>query len=244
MQLTDYELKAIDKYISAFRANREPSDVLTDCRTCVVALLQNISLTAYDITDQSPEFEKSIKGYLIRKGFFSKKDFTTGHISYHSQWLNKVLDNINIIMSTRNFDEYKLLSPTEDEALKSKSALNIVFDWYINKYRKIPIDNIRNISDFQKENIVHIFKTQINRKERIIERENYYVILLIDSSQSMVWPYLDDPANSNKESTKDYQNAVLKVQTAMAHAQKKALDALRGSAICTHRYMFVYQYYV
>jgi len=77
----------------------------------------------------------------------------------------------------------------------------------------------------------------------VVDNAYYYAVLLIDSSQSMLWPYLKD-RNNNKHNTDttDYKEAVAKVQSEISVAHKKALNALRQSSICKGGYLLVYQY--
>lgn len=76
----------------------------------------------------------------------------------------------------------------------------------------------------------------------IVERETYYVILLLDSSQSMVWPYLQDQSNTNQLDSEDYKNAITEIQNEMQSAHEKSLNSLRGSSPCKDGYMKVFQY--
>ncbi|MBL8080455.1 MAG: VWA domain-containing protein [Anaerolineales bacterium] len=78
--------------------------------------------------------------------------------------------------------------------------------------------------------------------EDLVIHEYYYVVLLVDKSQSMLWPFLEDEKNRNETGTSDYRNAVNKVQQEITFAHAKALAALRGSQICKDRYLKVYQY--
>lgn len=78
--------------------------------------------------------------------------------------------------------------------------------------------------------------------EDLVEREYYYVVLLIDSSQSMLWPFLKDQRNKHEFDSDDYKTAVKKVQASITEAHAKALDALRKSSICKAGYLKVYQY--
>lgn len=79
-------------------------------------------------------------------------------------------------------------------------------------------------------------------QERLVVRAYYYVLLLVDRSQSMLWPFLIDQNNKNKDNTEDYKNAIRKLQKEISGAHEKALVALRGSRVCKDRYMIVYQY--
>lgn len=79
-------------------------------------------------------------------------------------------------------------------------------------------------------------------KEIIVYREYYHVILLIDSSGSMLVPFLEEESNWENEQSEDYKNAVKLTQNAMINAHAKALLALRGSCICNECFLKVTQY--
>lgn len=78
--------------------------------------------------------------------------------------------------------------------------------------------------------------------EILVIREYYYVVLLVDRSQSMLWPFLENEENRLNTETIDYRNAIKKVQNEITFAHEKALSALRGSQICKDRYLKIYQY--
>ena len=78
--------------------------------------------------------------------------------------------------------------------------------------------------------------------EMLVDNEYYYVLLLIDSSQSMLWPFLVDQNNKHNDKSTDYINAIKKVQKEITEAHDKALSALKASRICKDRYLKVYQY--
>lgn len=76
----------------------------------------------------------------------------------------------------------------------------------------------------------------------LIEQEKYYVLLLIDCSQSMLFPYLNKPESCRDSNCNDYKQAFSKAQDEMIEAHKKALVALRSSLMCQEGYLYVYQY--
>ena len=78
--------------------------------------------------------------------------------------------------------------------------------------------------------------------EKLVIREYYYVVLLVDRSQSMLWPFLENENNKYEDATSDYKNAIRKVQFEITAAHEKALSALRGSQVCKDRYLKIYQY--
>jgi len=79
-------------------------------------------------------------------------------------------------------------------------------------------------------------------KELCVLSEYYHVVLLIDKSSSMLFPYLDDKDNVYYPDSADYKNAAYKTQVKMIEAHKKALDALRGSALCNKNSLLIHQY--
>jgi len=80
------------------------------------------------------------------------------------------------------------------------------------------------------------------REEKCFFEEVHYIILLIDSSQSMLWPYLEDSNNCNNSDTSDYKQAVAKVQEEMKCAHRNALSALRNCKDCRNDILNIYQY--
>jgi hypothetical protein len=76
----------------------------------------------------------------------------------------------------------------------------------------------------------------------LIEQEKYYVLLLIDCSQSMLFPYLEKPESCRDSNCDDYRQAFTKAQDEMIEAHRKALVALRNSLMCREGYLYVYQY--
>jgi hypothetical protein len=85
-------------------------------------------------------------------------------------------------------------------------------------------------------------KTPIVPKEQVIFREYFHVILLIDSSGSMLFPFLKDVGNWSDENSDDYKNAIYQTQKSMTEAHKKALTALRGTQECKDCFLLVHQY--
>jgi hypothetical protein len=84
--------------------------------------------------------------------------------------------------------------------------------------------------------------SQIKPIEPIVNQDYYHVILLIDSSGSMLFPFLKDESNWNNDQSEDYKNAVKLSQEAMIEAHAKALSALRGSEHCNDCFLQVTQY--
>src|SRR6266511_5838892 len=81
-----------------------------------------------------------------------------------------------------------------------------------------------------------------NFGETLVVREYYYFVLLVDRSQSMLWPFLESEANRLKYDSPDYKNAVTKVQREITAAHEKALSALRSSQMCKDRSLIIFQY--
>lgn len=244
MELSAYEKKAIKEYISATIFNRTPKDIVRDSRASIIALIQTICIEKYKLSPTSSDFNEPRK-YFFESDFFGKKNVTTGRFSFHSQQLQKISNQIDFLIKNRNLEEYAGVDSSDDiyeVSIQCKAGLKIVLKWYLNAYKKYQLSSISGISQSEKEEIANLFVTTISRTERIIERENYYVILLIDSSQSMLWPYLKDPSNFDKPDTKDYKDAVSEVQMAMQFAHEKSLNAMRGSSICKEGYLKIYQY--
>ncbi|MBX3008043.1 MAG: VWA domain-containing protein [Melioribacteraceae bacterium] len=248
MELTSHDKKIIQKYISAFSEHRNPEDVLSDCRTSVVTLMQSILIEEYKYAPTSTDLKEPAKCFFesdfIEKKIGSKRE-------PRSQELLNIKNQMSIVLQNRNFKQYSTDDDNEkleELAKQSKSALTVICRWFFSKHKKFQLSLVTNLSFDDKEAVKHLFYVKIDKKEKdVIEREYYYVILLIDSSQSMLWPYLKDQRNYDKEDSSDYKEAVSVVQKAMQVAHEKALTALRGSSICKGDnnctgYMMIYQY--
>ena len=78
--------------------------------------------------------------------------------------------------------------------------------------------------------------------ESIKNQEYYHVILLIDSSESMLFPFLKDKSNWHNKESEDYNRAIRLTQDKMIEAHEKALKALRGSISCNECFLKITQY--
>jgi|GEM_PF-5387152 len=241
MELSFNEKKTIQKYISAISPHKSHEDVVSDCRISLISMIQNICMEKYNLSSTSNELREPAK-FFFESDFFGRKE--NGRFRHHSQQLQNIQNQMNIVLKNRNAPQYSTTEVEDIEELsnQSKSALKVILKWYINHYKKCQINSITNLSTTEKQSIEHLFKTTTAKTERIIERESFYVILLIDSSSSMLWPYLQDQANYDKYQSQDYKNAVTAVQKAMQFAHEKSLAAFRGSSICKDGYLKIYQY--
>lgn len=252
MNLTNHELSAIKSYILAIQPHYESKNVLRDCKLIFKFLMKAIvekegylkefidgksEADARKIRDNPVEILKS-KNFF---GVFEKN----GKLKPKSQVIGKLYEDWRVVARNRNDVEHT--RTTDDDEIKKTADENLRYTdkflkWYFTKYNKTTLRKIDNLASEEKNKLEHIFTDVIDRKERIIERETYYVVLLIDSSSSMLWPFLDDQSNYDNESSNDYKNAILEVQGAMQIAHKKALEAFRGSSICKDGYLKLYQY--
>jgi len=243
MELSKFEKKAIEMYISATAQHRAAKDIVSDCRTSIISLMKNILINEYEFEGNSEDVKEPTKSFFQTSFFGEKKD---GKYKPHSMSHQNINDQINIILKNRNQSEYSDnvdVEQLDEFAKQSLSAIKIVLKWYLNNHKQLYLNNITSLSAEQKSEVAHLFTTKINRTEKsIVERETYYVILLIDSSQSMLWPFLKDPGNSNNDGSTDYKQAVGQVQKAMQFAHEKALNALRGSQHCRDGYLQLYQF--
>lgn len=243
MELSEFEKKAIMNYISATGEHRAGKDIVSDCRTSIISIMKSILIEKYKYSPTSAEV-KTPTGSFFRTDIFEK--VIDGRHIPHSMAHQNIKNQINIVLTNRNQSEYSdgIEADQLDEfAKQSLSALRVVLKWYFNNYKQLFLSNITNLSTEQKSEVAHLFTTKINRTEKsIVERETYYVILLIDSSQSMLWPFLKDPGNSDNDESTDYKQAVSQVQKAMQFAHEKALNALRGSQVCRDGYLQLYQF--
>ncbi|MCF8276188.1 MAG: hypothetical protein K9J17_05580 [Flavobacteriales bacterium] len=243
MELNSYELKAVREYCKAIGVSREPTDALRDARDAVISLMQSICIHEFHIDKSSSDFRSPL--YTVdKKEFFSSKNKQTNKYTFRSGILQKVRKNIGDITEKRNWNTYKDdFELIEREFQQLMLGLQIVMEWYLTNYRRYSLVSITNLSNSEREALQPLFKVVPERRERrYIEREEYCVILLIDSSQSMIWPFLDDQSNWDKWDSQDYKNAVARLRLAIGEAHKKALQALRGSAICKDGYLKIYQY--
>lgn len=241
MELSHYELEAIDEYINAKSRHRSPKDIVRNCRGFLIRIMQDICVRKYKLETYSDEFKNPL-GYVIKRNFFTRPNPSPGKDRYvpNNSRLRNVYNQITIIKGNRELSDY-VTSATEEEANQCIDGVKFLGKWYFNDHRKIYLDNVSNLSAEQKIQVKELFTLELNFIEKIIERDKYYLVLLIDSSQSMLWPYLNDKNNWNSENTADYQNAVAEVQSAMQFAHEKALTAFRGSSVCKEGYLYIYQ---
>jgi hypothetical protein len=250
MELISYEKAAIQQYISAIGPHRSPKDMIRDCRQSVIHILQSICKKDFNLSDTSKDFENP-REYVVKKmEFFSTRNSTTGKWEPRSDLLNTVYKEIGRILEDRVISDYKpghaslLIMDEDDSANQCKNSLKAILKWYFNHHHSYQLSSISNLSYNEKSAIDHLFTGKANIQHEVIiqEGELYYVILLVDSSQSMLWPYLNEQSNRTNVESTDYKNAVKQVQEAMRKAHEKALTALKGSAMCKDRYMKLYQY--
>lgn len=241
MELLKFEKKTIERYISAISQHRAARDIITDCRDSVIGIMKTVLIEKYKYAETSSEVKEPTKSFFGTDffGIGTGKDFKP-----HNQSFQNAKNYISIITGSRNPVTYLTEDPETlpEEARQCRNALQEFLTWYFSNYKKYFLESITNLNATEKSEVAHLFVTKVQRSERITERETYYVVLLIDSSQSMVWPYLKDPNNSNEETSSDYINAKAEVQKAMQFAHEKALQALRGSSICKEGYLKIYQY--
>jgi uncharacterized protein YnzC (UPF0291/DUF896 family) len=241
MELLKFEKKSVERYISAISQHRAPRDIITDCRDSIIGIMKTVLIEKYNYSEGSAEVKEPTKSFF-KTDFFGSgegRDFKP-----HNQAFQNAKNYINIITGSRNPVTYLTEDPETlpEEARQCRNALQEFLTWYFSNYKKYYLETIATLNTTEKSEVAHLFVTRVQRSERITERETYYVVLLIDSSQSMVWPYLKDPNNSNKETSADYKNAITEVQKTMQFAHEKALQALRGSSICKEGYLKIYQY--
>jgi hypothetical protein len=241
MELLKFEKKSIERYISAIRQHREPRDIITDCRDSIIGIIKTVLIEKYKKDENSSEVREPMKS------FFETDFFGTGvgkNFKPHNHSFQNAKNYLYIITGSRNPVTYLTEDPESltQESRQCRNALQEFLTWYFSDYKKYYYNSITNLTAEEKSEVAHLFTIKINRTEKsIVERETYYVILLIDSSQSMLWPFLKDPANSNNDESTDYKQAVGQVQKAMQFAHEKALNALRGSQVCLDGYLQLYQ---
>lgn len=249
MELSSYEQAAIKKYISAIGPTRLHTDAIEDCRWAVIHVLQSICIIDYKLTDKSDEFKEPAKYVMTTKQFFGSYDATKKKWVAKNDLLKTVNEKISKVLSTRN-EGYNpatasnLIVEEDDRAEEAKNSAKAILKWYLNHHHSYQLSSIDNLTYDEKISVQHLFtgKTNILIEGVLKERENYYVILLVDSSQSMLWPYLSEQSNANNDTSPDYKNAVKQVQNAIQKAHELLLTGFRGSFVCKKRYLNLYQY--
>jgi hypothetical protein len=78
-------------------------------------------------------------------------------------------------------------------------------------------------------------------REKIIKREYTHLILLVDYSESMVWPYLNNMKYASDPTSKPYKQGLMDFKDAIQSAHSIALDSVRKSAVCLDGYLKVTQ---
>jgi uncharacterized membrane protein len=177
--------------------------------------------------------EKIINECLSKDPRFIIGTTPTGRLKFQNHFKN-FKDNFFTINNLRNKIQHQGYIPSETEADLStqyfKDCLRYYFRHCIQKLR----GDITASDGVSLAILNELFPSPVE-KEEPVEREKFYIILLIDSSGSMQFP-------SNKICNGSKTEGLRHVQKAMSLAHTKALDSLRGSASCLKRSMLVYQY--
>lgn len=250
MELSKFEKRAINRYLSAIEPHTEGRSIIIKCRESVIALIISILIDKYKYTENSADCKSNtaFNTLVYHTDFFGKKDENGNTES--NQGVKRIRASIENITKLRNYiehdgDEEGMIDISEDDINDSKvsclSSLTIVLKWYLNVLKKYNLTNISNLDSDEKRKLDSLFTKRIFWKEEIIEKETYYVVLLIDSSESMLFHYLNDKNKVDRGST-DYKEAIKKVQNAMQTAHEKALNALRSSANCRQGKLKIFQY--
>jgi hypothetical protein len=257
MKLSDYELIVLEQLYSASRLEREPKDVVNDCREATTALLQHFCLYDCNIKEDSQDF-RNYWGYLTdfdTSFFYGKKQAAkNSYQTLKKEAYTTIQINIKIIKNQRKHQSYKRGKNDKDDAMQVFLTLKKVCKLYFNDIRDYKYQDVENLP----ETFSDLFKSLIpapkerfsNKKsseeinyERIIrQRPIYYVLVLIDASSSMLWPFLKDQASINNPDSSDYKQAIKKLQSSIKKAHLSALNALRGSRDCQQRNLKVCQY--
>jgi len=130
--------------------------------------------------------------------------------------IKKIFDRVNDI---RSEDIHEETVKEEAEIDYVKKNVKFIIKFYFEKIRVSKRDELSTNNLKANKALDYIFSIY---REVLVERPIFYVILLIDCSGSM--------------------GSIRDVKNTMASAHKKALDALRGSADCNKRSMWVFQY--
>ena len=159
-----------------------------------------------------------------------------------------------MIKDLRKNQTYKNIKNDKDDAKQVLLSLKKVCKLYFNEIREYKYKDIENIpetfSDLfkslipqSKESYYHEKNSEeINYETIIRQRPIYYVLVLIDASSSMLWPFLKNQASINNPNSSDYIQAIKKLQNSIKKAHLNALNALRGSRDCQQRNLKVCQY--
>lgn len=258
MELSVYELIILEQLVSAERKKREPKDIITDCRSAGVAMAQHFCLFDCNIDENSYEFKNYWK-YLTNKdvSFFFGTNPTQAYQHHKKQNYIDIFHGINKIKRKRKKQEYETGMNTKDDATMTLATLNEICRLYFYEIRNYQLKEITNLPEEYISTLQKLLKPnnrfeQINNSnpnsEEIIyesiirQRPILYVLVLIDASSSMLWPFLKDEKNASNPNSEDYKQAVKKVQNAIKNAHIKALMALRGSRDCQQRNLKVCQY--
>ena len=240
--LNEKEVQILNDYYSLSKQThtlkKMPRSFILEIQVILESLLKELCNSKYNqypsniteaIDNVISRDKKYIKGIDV-KGYPKFKD----HFIRFRTWV-KQINNIG------NPTKHESYIPGEDEPIIYKNYLRDCIKWYFNYGLNLSIGDINSTHATALKALTEMFPTDI-MEEFVVERETYYVILLIDSSMSMLWPYLEDENNKANFKSKDFQQAVKKIQTTMESAHEKALGALRGSAACIQKSMKIYQY--
>ena len=250
MELSKFEKQAINRYILAIAPHTEGRKIIIKCRESVIDLIISILIEKYKYKETSVAVtsNEAYNTLIYSTDFFGKKDENGKFNS--NQGLKKIRGPIDNIIKLRNYvmhdgDEGGIVDISEDEihdySVACLSSLTIVLKWYLNVFKKLNLTTISNLTLEEKSKVEALFTKKIFWNEIILEKETYYVVLLIDSSESMLFHFLNDKSKIDRSSS-DYSEAIKKVQNAMQMAHEKALNALRSSANCRQGILKIFQY--
>lgn len=257
MNLSIYEIKALEKLYSAMRKNREDEDIINDCRSSATRLIQHFCSFDCKVSKDSENF-RNAWAYLTDRdnSFFWGKNEDASYNHKKEKVYKEIHNLILAIKRTRQDNSYSE-NVYEEQDFEIDSNLTLarlkkLIKLYFVDIRAYKVTQIKNLKEPYLLLLSSFFpKTRKNlsedseeiiRESIIRQRPTYYVLVLIDASSSMFWPYLKNRTNSNKPESSDYNNAIKQTQNAITKAHNKAIDALRGSAICQQGYLKVCQY--
>lgn len=229
--LSQTEIRTLNDYNALKSKSLALGNLVQEHQRILELLLREYCITKYSCSEET--IEKIVNNCLSKDSKFINGAYSTGKPKFHTHHKN-FLDNFFTINNLRNKIQHQGYVPTEIETDLSKQYFKDCLRYYFRHCIQKLRGDIATSDEVSLAILNELFPSPIE-KEEPVEREKFYIILLIDSSGSMQFP-------SNRICNGSKTEGLRHVQKAMSLAHTKALDSLRGSASCLKRSMWVYQY--
>ncbi len=230
--LNAVEIRTLNDFYALRNKQLSLGNLIQEHQRILELLYKSYCVAKYSCAEET--IEKIINECLSKDSRFISGTFkTTGKPKFHA-YFKDFSTHFFFINNLRNKFQHSGYVPTVIETDLSSEYLRRCVLFYF-KYCIQKLRNDITSSDSISMTVLNELFPSPTEKENLVEKPKFYVILLIDSSGSMQFPF-NKICNGNKE------QGLEAVRKAMSLAQEKCLESLRGSAHCLKRCLWVYQY--